>query len=80
MSRPGPRCTICSHPERARIEHVMAQGASRAAAVQKFRCSPDAIVRHWNNHVADHVKAATLVKALKPGVELDRLLNDENTG
>jgi hypothetical protein len=42
--------------------------------------SPGAVVRHWKQHVPDHVKSAAIVKALKPGETIEKLLSDENIG
>jgi hypothetical protein len=82
MARPGPngRCTICRHAERARIELLMARGASRKAVGEKFAVSPSAAMRHWREHVPTHVKAAAIAKVLKPGETVQKLLDDENVG
>ncbi|QDM32173.1 hypothetical protein FNL55_13125 [Tardiphaga sp. vice352] len=61
MSKRGPRCTICDHDERWRIELLRAGGASLDALAKKFECSRDAIGRHWTNHVSAEVKAGYLV-------------------
>ena len=61
MSKRGPRCTICDHEERWRIELLRAGGASLDALAKKFECSRDAIGRHWTNHVSAEVKAGYLV-------------------
>lgn len=74
------RCTVCHHPERTEIELVIARGASRRAAAKRFGLSGDAIYRHWNKHVPEHVKAAQKVQALKPGADLDKLVEEENIG
>jgi len=37
---PNGRCQICRHPERSRIEHLFARGASRNAVGLKFEVSP----------------------------------------
>jgi hypothetical protein len=77
---PNGRCQICRHPERARLEHLFARGASRNAVGLKFGVSPDAVVRHWAKHVPPHVKAAASAHALRPGVELEKLVMDESIG
>lgn len=59
--KPGPRCTICCHDERWRIELLRAGGASLDALAEKFKVSRDAIHRHWRDHVTDDMKAKYLV-------------------
>lgn len=81
--RPGPqfsRCQVCRHPERARIEHLMARGVAKTALGATFGINPFAVARHWRNHVSETIKAAVLVKALKPGETIEKLVTDENIG
>jgi hypothetical protein len=60
LSKKGPRCQICDHPERWRIELLRAGGASLDSLAEKFSCSRDAIHRHWTRHVHDDAKAGYL--------------------
>ncbi|MBN8966483.1 MAG: hypothetical protein J0H89_14180, partial [Rhizobiales bacterium] len=60
MSKHGPRCKICSHPDRWRIELLRAGGASLESLAKKFNVSRDAIFRHWHNHVTADAKAGYL--------------------
>jgi hypothetical protein len=60
LSKKGPRCQICDHPERWRIELLRAGGASLDSLAEKFSCSRDAIHRHWTRHVTDDAKAGYL--------------------
>lgn len=81
--RPGAqyeRCRLCAHPERARVEHLLARGASYAGLAKQFGLSAGGISRHWQKHISDPVKAAKLAKSLKPGIALETLVLDENTG
>jgi hypothetical protein len=82
MSRgAGSRCSICRHENRARIELLLAKGASRRHLAQRFNCSPDAIWRHWHNgHVSPHIKSQLAIDALKPGATLEKLVEDESIG
>lgn len=57
----GPKCTVCSHDERWRIELLRAGGASLDSLATKFGLSKDAIGRHWHNHVSGEMKASYLV-------------------
>jgi hypothetical protein len=61
MGKRGPRCGVCDHDERWRIELLRAGGASLDALATKFKLSADAIGRHWRGHVSDEVKAGYLV-------------------
>jgi hypothetical protein len=61
LKRCGPKCTICLHDERWRIELLRAGGASLDALAKKFEVSRDAIHRHWRDHVSDELKASYLV-------------------
>jgi hypothetical protein len=54
------RCTVCRHPEKFRIELLLASGASIEALARKFGLSGDAIGRHWRNHVDDQAKVGHL--------------------
>jgi hypothetical protein len=74
------RCAICRHAERSRIEMLMAAGVSKRSIGERFAVSPDSAFRHFHNHVSPAMKAAAIAKALKPGVELEQLLTEENTG
>lgn len=60
LATSGPKCTVCSHPEKWRIELLRAGGASGAALAKKFRVSKDAIFRHWHGHVSAEAKAKFL--------------------
>jgi hypothetical protein len=75
------RCTVCRHVDRARIELLLARGASKRHVGDKFGLSHDAVWRHWRNgHVPEHVRASLAIKALKPGAELEKLVTDESIG
>lgn len=60
MAKRGPRCSICDHDERWRIELLRAGGASLDSLATKFKCSADAIGRHWRSHVSAEVKVGYL--------------------
>ena len=54
---PNGRCKTCSHPERTRLELLIAGGASINAVARKFNLGRYALGRHWANHVSDERKA-----------------------
>ena len=60
MIKRGPRCTICTHEEKWRIELLRAGGASLDSLATKFNVGADAIARHWHNHVTPDAKAGYL--------------------
>lgn len=60
LTKKGPRCQICDHPEKWRIELLRAGGASLDSLAEKFTVSRDAIHRHWTKHVHDDAKASYL--------------------
>jgi hypothetical protein len=52
-------CMVCGSQDRQRIEHALANGATFAAISRESRFTmffPDAIRRHWENHVAPAVR------------------------
>lgn len=62
MAKRGPRCTVCTHDERWRIELLRAGGASLDALAKKFKpLSRDAIGRHWRDHVSADMKRTYLI-------------------
>ena len=50
-------CTVCAHPERVRLEILLASGAGQSAVGRKYGLSADAVHRHWRNHVTAERKA-----------------------
>jgi len=56
----SPRCQVCKHGERWRIELLRAGGATLDSLAAKFELHRDAIHRHWRDHVAPEMKASYL--------------------
>ena len=56
-SRTG-RCQGCNHPERVRIERLLAAGASIKGTARKFEIEYHALRRHWINHVSAEARTA----------------------
>lgn len=53
---------MCRHPERARVEVLLAGGgASHRAVAKRFSLSRHAVDRHWMNHVTDERKACLIL-------------------
>jgi hypothetical protein len=55
------RCTVCRHTDKWRIELLKAGGASLESLGRKFNLAPDAIWRHWKNHVSPEARASYLI-------------------
>src|SRR5215472_5228710 len=64
------RCQGCNHRERARIERLLAAGASIKGTARKFEINYHALRRHWVNHVSGEARATYIAGA---GVGRDRL-------
>jgi hypothetical protein len=83
----GPlQCTVCQHPERSRIDWLIACGASRMSTAEQFGLSRQAMDSHWHKHVGERFKkmaAAShlssfdemLTKATEANAETVDLLN-----
>jgi hypothetical protein len=55
-----PRCKLCAHPERARIEMIRLAGAGLDTIAEQFDISKDSLWRHMRDHVSPDDKAAYL--------------------
>jgi hypothetical protein len=51
------RCTICSHPERARIELARVSGTSLRDIAKTFGVNMHCVWRHTTNHLSDKQRA-----------------------
>ncbi len=75
-------CTICTHPQRASIDHALVAGEPYRAIARRFAASPDAVLRHKMAHLpADLLKAREAeeeTRALDTMTELRRCLERTN--
>jgi hypothetical protein len=71
------RCTVCTHPERLTIDHLLATGAEFRATGRRFGLSKDAIGRHWAGHVSDAFKASVKMGPYGSRVDLEKLCLEE---
>ena len=56
---PTGACKVCQHPDRSRIELLLAGGAGFSAVGRKFGFArPDCLIRHWRRHVSEERKVA----------------------
>jgi hypothetical protein len=76
-SRTG-RCRGCNHPERVRIERLLAAGASIKGAARKFAIDYHALPRHWINHVSADARAAYIAGAGVAKDQLEEVVADES--
>lgn len=53
---PNGQCRACQHVERARIELLLASGASIRSVAKKFDVEYFCLRRHWQKHVSDERK------------------------
>src|ERR1700747_385963 len=82
MARPkGSRtghCQGCNHVERARIERLLAAGASIKGTARKFEIDYHALRRHWINHVSPEARAACIAGAGATKDQLEAIVADES--
>ena len=53
----GPaRCSVCTHPDHARIDYLLASGASGRAVAAQFGLVQQTVSRHFAKHVSDRFK------------------------
>jgi len=72
---PGP-CTVCLHPERARIDQALLSGASNRAIAGQFRVAKSSVNRHRR-----HVGAAVTQVVQRRQTQLEsRLCEDDLLG
>jgi hypothetical protein len=76
-SRTG-RCQGCQHLERARIERLLAAGASIKGTARKFAINHHALRRHWINHVSAEARAAYIAGAGATKDQLEAIVADES--
>src|SRR5262252_6525608 len=76
-SRTG-RCQGCNHPERVRIERLLAAGASIKGTARKFAIDHHALRRHWINHVPAEARAAYIAGSGVMRDQLEAVVADES--
>jgi hypothetical protein len=53
----GPlQCTVCRHPERGRIDYLIASGASMQSVGEQFGLAKQRLSAHYKVHVSDRFK------------------------
>jgi len=51
------QCHICQHPERSRIDYLIASGTAQAAIAKQFGFPTTSLSRHFKTHVSERYKA-----------------------
>lgn len=75
------RCMTCKHPERGRIDFLLATGgASLMALGVKFGLSKDSLHRHKREHISAEYTAAVRLGPLQDMEELQALCAKHGTG
>ena len=64
-------CTICHHPQRAAIDQALLTAAPYRSIAQQFAASSDAVYRHKQDHLPQHLCQA---KAAQQVSQADALL------
>lgn len=54
-------CAVCKHPERMRIEALLAAGVSLDKLSDRFSLHRDSLWRHWHRHVDAEAKISLLI-------------------
>src|SRR5215469_9762365 len=53
----GPlQCTVCRHPERGRIDYLIASGATMESVGEQFGLTKQQLSRHFQKHVSERFK------------------------
>jgi hypothetical protein len=78
---PNGRCTICAHPERARIDFLAVTaagewGSGRRSLAGRFKISEHALYRHCRAHISDEYRRAVRVGPFESEERLRQLLAD----
>jgi hypothetical protein len=77
---PSGRCQGCNHPERVRIERLLAAGASIKGAARQFDIDYHSLRRHWTNHVSAEARASYVTGAGATKDQLEQFVADESLG
>jgi hypothetical protein len=68
------KCTICRHTKRREIEADLRAGLPYRNVARRYDISPQALWRHWTNHVSLHA-----TPALATATKIIALLNQAET-
>ena len=69
---------MCAHPDKVRIELLLAGGAGQKAVGRKFGISKDSVWRHWQRHVDAQTRARLIMGPVQMHA-LSAQIAEENT-
>lgn len=70
-ARPGRRCVLCSHPDRAQVEFDLTSGSSSIRGVAgRYGLAPESVRRHVRDHLSAAARAALVEVAGAPGLSI----------
>lgn len=80
--KPHRRCQVCSlpHDDLAQLNHALVCGVQQKALAERFGLTESAVSNHKRNHLSAAERAAMLSDTLKPGIELEKIIQDEGGG
>jgi hypothetical protein len=74
-----PRCSVCSHPDRAEIDGALARGTGSLRDIAgRFRLSRSALHRHKNEHLPVRLVKAIEQEETQESIDVYRQLQDVN--
>jgi hypothetical protein len=50
------QCQVCQHPERSRVDYLIASGTAQAAIARQYGFPTTSLNRHWKMHVSERYK------------------------
>lgn len=74
----APKCSVCSHRERAALDLALARGVSVRALGRRYRLGIDSLYRHSKNHLPPQLRAKLIAGPDIEGVDLDHLRETES--
>lgn len=77
MSR---ECTVCAHPDRARVELALANRVPMRTVARRYTLSKEAAYRHRRGHMPPQLIAALMLRGRPTDVDLDKLRITESEG
>jgi hypothetical protein len=74
---PGKRCTVCTHPDRPRIDLALATGLTLKRVAERFGLSKDACWRHQQHCLTPELRAALALKLIRKQGDTRAVLLEE---
>ena len=76
----GPlQCSVCQHPERSRIDWLLASGASHTATAEQFGLPRQNIDAHFRKHVSERYKQMAAASHLSTFEEMLKNATEANS-